>query len=188
MKLIGHVHQAARLRQSLASSLIFGHAGIEVHAGISALLAWFPAGWASKIAPVFIGSDGGKIPPQLINIPCPNRVWDGTQTVAKALTLQAVRFLDKNVGGLALGIEKELLDANSFAEVVRGYTGIVTPYMMHGFLPVSAIRVSLDVIIPFLKGLTSERWRQTATLCPLDWPSNYSLLRYGTLLKTFISS
>ena len=38
------------------------HAGIEVYAGISALLAWFPASWASKIAPVFIGSDGGKIP------------------------------------------------------------------------------------------------------------------------------
>ena len=130
------------------------------------------------IAPVFIGSDGGKIPPQLINIPCPNRVWDGTQTIAEAITLQAVRFLDKNVDGLALGIEKELLDANSFAEVVKGYTsGIVTPYMMHGFLPVSVIRVSLDVIIPSLQGLTPERWRQTATLCPLDWPSNYSLLR-----------
>ena len=154
------------------------HAGIEVHAGISALLAWFSASWASKIAAVFIGSDGGKIPPQVINIPCPNRVWDGTQTIAEALTLQAVRFLDENVDGLALGIEDELLDANSFAEVVRGYTsGIVTPYMMHGFLPVSAIRVSLDVIIPSLKGLTPERWKQTATLCPLDWPSNYSLLR-----------
>ena len=62
------------------------YAGIEVHAGISALLAWFPASWASKIAPVFIGSDGGKIPPQLINIPCPNRVWDGTQTIAEAIT------------------------------------------------------------------------------------------------------
>ena len=26
-------------------------------------------------------------------------------------------------------------------------------------------------------GLTPEKWKQTATLCPLDWPSNYSLLR-----------
>ena len=40
------------------------HAGIEVHAGISALFAWFPASWASKIAPVFVGSEGSKISPQ----------------------------------------------------------------------------------------------------------------------------
>ena len=70
---------------------------------------------------------------------------------APSRPVKAVRFLDKNVDGLALGIEKELLDANSFSEVVRGYTsGIVPPYMMHGF-PVSAIRVSL-VIVASLQG------------------------------------
>ena len=154
------------------------HAGIEVHAGISALFAWFPASWASKIAPVFVGNEGSKISPQVINIPCPNRAWDGAQNTAEALALQAVRFIDKNVVGLALGIEDEFLNANSFSELLRGYTsGVIAPYMMHGLLPVSAIRVSLDVIVPSPKGLTPEKWKQTATLCPLGWPSNYSLLR-----------
>ena len=154
------------------------HAGIKVHAGISALFAWFPASWASKIAPVFVGSEGSKISPQVINIPCPNRACDGAQNTAEALALQAVRFIDKNVVGLALGIEDEFLNANSFPELLRGYTsGVIAPYMMRGLLPVSAIRVSLDVIVPSPKGLTPEKWKQTATLCPLDWPSNYSLLR-----------
>ena len=39
------------------------------------------------------------------------------------------------------------------------------------------IWVSLDVIIPSQGGITPEQWKQTATLCPLDWPTNYSLLR-----------
>ena len=100
----------------------------------SAMLAWFPASWASKIAPVFIGSDGGKNPPATKQYTV-SKPGMGRHSIAEALTLQAVRFLDKNVDGLALGVEKELLDANSFAEEVRGYTsGIVTPYMMHGFL------------------------------------------------------
>ena len=33
------------------------------------------------------------------------------------------------------------------------------------------------MIIPSQAGLTPEKWKETATLCPLDWPSNYSLLR-----------
>ena len=28
-------------------------------------------------------------------------------------------------------------------------------------------------------------WKQTATLCPLDWPSNYSLLRLWHMTKSF---
>ena len=37
------------------------HNGIELVSGVSALLAWFPASWASKIAPCFIGEEGGSI-------------------------------------------------------------------------------------------------------------------------------
>ena len=48
---------------------------------------------------------------------------------------------------------------------------------MRGLQPAGATRVTLDVIIPSPRGLTPEKWKQTATLCPLDWPSNYSLLR-----------
>ena len=35
---------------------------------------------------------------------------------------------------------------------------------------------------PVLVHLT---WKQTATLCPLDWPSNYSLLRLWHMTKSF---
>jgi len=32
------------------------HTGVDVVSGASALLVWFPAGWASKIAPCFLGA------------------------------------------------------------------------------------------------------------------------------------
>ena len=35
------------------------NAGIDLASGVSALLAWFPASWASKVAPCFIGEAGG---------------------------------------------------------------------------------------------------------------------------------
>ena len=38
-------------------------------------------------------------------------------------------------------------------------------------------------IIP--TGLTPAKWKQTATLCPLDWPSNYSLLRLWHATKSY---
>ena len=85
-------------------------------------------------------------------------------TQREAHALQAVRFIDKNVAGIALGIEDELLNANCFSKLLRGYTaGVIAPYVMRGLLPISAIRVSLDVVVPSPKGLTPEKWKQTAT-------------------------
>ena len=48
---------------------------------------------------------------------------------------------------------------------------------MRGLQPLGQNRTTLEVIIPSQAGLTPEKWKETATLCPLDWPSNYSLLR-----------
>ena len=69
-------------------------------------------------------------------------------------------------------------------KIIRGYKmGVVEPYVMRGLQPAGATRVTLDVIIPSPTGLTPEKWKQTATLCPLDWPSNYSLLRLWHMTK-----
>ena len=57
--------------------------------------------------------------------------------------LQAVKFTDKKVPGLHLDLDDDLQAAGCF----------------------------MDVIIPSPRGLTPEKWKQTATLCPLDWPS-----------------
>jgi len=38
----------------------------DIASGVSALLAWFPATWASKVAPCFIGDAG-------VTIQCPTR-------------------------------------------------------------------------------------------------------------------
>ena len=56
---------------------------------------------------------------------------------------------------------------------------------MLGLQPTGATRVTLEVIIPSPTGLTPAKWKQTATLCPLDWPSNYSLLRLWHTTKSF---
>lgn len=47
---------------------------------------------------------------------------------------------------------------------------------MKSFVPMGATRVVLEVIIPS-EGITAERWQKDATLCPVNWPKDYSLLR-----------
>jgi len=47
----------------------------------------------------------------------------------------------------------------------------------------SATRVVLDVITPSDSGLTPEKWRCDATICPPNWPIDYRLLR-GWYLST----
>ena len=82
------------------------------------------------------------------------------------------------VPGLHLDLDDDLQAAGCFTEAIRGYQmGVVEPDVMRGLQPAGATRVTLDVIIPSSRGLMPEKWKQTATLCPLDWPSNYSLLR-----------
>ena len=155
------------------------NAGIDLASGVSALLAWFPASWASKVAPCFIGEAGGATQlPQEVTIQCPTREAADTQSDDGDQVLQAVKFTDKKVPGLCLDLDEDLQAAGCFTEAIRGYQmGVVEPDVMRGLQPAGATRVTLDVIIPSPRGLTPEKWQQTATLCPLDWPSNYSLLR-----------
>ena len=54
-----------------------------------------------------------------------------------------------------------------------------------GLQPTGPTRVNLEVIVPSPKGLTPAMWKQTGTLCPLEWPSNYSLLRLFYTPKSF---
>ena len=155
------------------------NAGIDLASGVSALLAWFPASWACKVAPCFIGDAGGATqPPQEVTIQCPTRESANAQRDEGDQVLQAVKFTDKKVNGLHLDLDEDLQAAGCFTEAIRGYQmGVVEPDVMRGLQPAGATRVTLDVIIPSSRGLTPEKWKQTATLCPLDWPSNYSLLR-----------
>ena len=161
------------------------NAGIDLVSGVSALLAWFPASWASKVAPCFIGDAGGATQlPQEVTIQCPNREAAGTQRDDGDQVLQAIKFTDKKVPGLHLDLDEDFQTAGCFTEVIRGYKmGVVEPDVMRGLQPAGATRVTLDVIIPSPTGLTPEKWKQTATLCPLDWPSNYSLLRLWHVTK-----
>ena len=161
------------------------NAGIDLVSGVSALLAWFPASWASKVAQCFIGEAGGSTQwPQEVTIQCPNREAAGTQRDDGDQVLQAVKFTDKKVPGLHLDLDEDFQTAGCFTEIIRGYKmGVVEPDVMRGLQPAGATRVTLDVIIPSPTGLTPEKWKQTATLCPLDWPSNYSLLRLWHMTK-----
>ena len=111
---------------------------------------------------------------------------EGLQRDAVDQVLQAVKFTDKNAPGLSLALDEEFQAANCFTELIRGYTmGAVEPYIMMGLQPTGPTRVNLEVIVPSPKGLTPAMWKQTATLCPLEWPSNYSLLRLWHTTKSF---
>ena len=163
---------------------------VDICSGASSLLAWFPASWASKIAPEFLANptENGQRP-QILSIACPKRAGGDAPAEGEKQTLQAVRFAAKNMPFLDLAIDKELREADFFVELIHGYSeGLVEPNMMRGLQPVGPCRTTLEVIIPSRSNLSPEKWKETATLCPLDWPSNYSLLRLwhinGSLQKT----
>ena len=106
------------------------------------------------------------------NVPVTRLPWKETKQL-----LQAVKFAAKNLPGFHLGLDEDFQMAGSFQELIHGYTtGLVEPCMMRGLQPLGSNRTTLEVIIPSQAGLTPEKWKETATLCPLDWPSNYSLL------------
>ena len=152
---------------------------VDLTSGASALLAWFPASWASKIAPKLLeNAPENAQKPQEINIACPKRSCDETPVEGAKQLLQAVKFAAKTMPGFRLGLDEDFQMAGCFQELIHGYTsGLVEPYMMRGLQPLGPTRTTLEVIIPSQEGLTPEKWKETATLCPLDWPSNYSLLR-----------
>ena len=160
------------------------HNGIELVSGVSAVLAWFPASWASKIAPCFIGEEGGSIQvPQEVAIVCPHREVEGMQRDAVDQVLQAVKFTDKNAPGLNLELDEEFQASNCFTELIRGYTmGVVEPYTMLGLQPTGATRVTLEVIIPSPTGLTPAKWKQTKSLLRL-WHTTKSFHQYAAQLK-----
>ena len=53
------------------------HGGVNFTRGVSALLAWFPASWASTIAPCFLTPQGGAPQHPQVTIPCPTRETPG---------------------------------------------------------------------------------------------------------------
>ena len=65
---------------------------IDLVSGVSALLAWFPASWASKIGPCFIGR---KVAPyncrREVAIVFPHREVEGLQSDAVDQVLEAVK-------------------------------------------------------------------------------------------------
>ena len=161
---------------------------VDVCSGASSLLAWFPASWASKIAPEFLANptESGQIP-QIQDLACPKRA--GAEEGDRQHNLQAVRFSAKDMPFFDLDIDSEIRDGNYYAELIQGYSdNLVEPNVMRALQPVKPCRTTLEVIIPSKDGLSPEQWKETATLCPLDWPSNYSLLRLwhmqGSLQKT----
>ena len=69
-----------------------------VSTDIVSLLAWFPASWASKVAPCFIGEAGGATQlPQEVTIQCPTREAANAQRDDSDQVLQALKFTDKKV-------------------------------------------------------------------------------------------
>ena len=74
--------------------------GVSLTSGVAALFAWFPASWASKIAPCFLSQGGAPQDPQEVTIPCPTREAPGMQRAQRDRALQAVRFVDKKAPGI----------------------------------------------------------------------------------------
>lgn len=102
------------------------------------------------------------------------------------LEVYAMRFLDSNAAGVDLGVDSEWASKHCFASVIDGFhESLVHQDMMQAFCPVGATRVILDVITPSALGLTPEKWRRGAIICPPNWPADYSLLK-GWYLSTNI--
>ena len=108
------------------------HRRVDLTSGASALLAWFPASWASKIAPKLLeNAPENAQKPQEINITCPKRSCDETPVEGTKQLLQAVKFAAKNMPGFRLGLDEDFQMAGCFQELIHGYTsGLVEPHRM----------------------------------------------------------
>ena len=143
---------------------------VDVCSGASSLLAWFPASWASRIAPEFLKNPTEKGLPQIQDLACPKRA--GADEGDRHHKLQAVRFSAKDMPFFDLDIDSAMRDGDYFAALIQGYSdNLIEPNIMLALQPVKLCRTALEVIIPSKDGLSPEQWKETATL------SNYSLLR-----------
>ena len=89
---------------------------VDVCSGASSLLAWFPASWASKIAPEFLANptENGRTP-QIQELACPKRA--GVDDGEKQHKLQAVRFSARDLPFFDLAIDREIRDGDFFAKL-----------------------------------------------------------------------
>ena len=131
---------------------------VDLTSGAFALLAWFPAGWVSKIPSKLLeNAPENAQKPQEINITCPKRSCDETPVEGTKQLLQAVKFAAKNMPGFRLGLDEDFQMAGCFQELIHRYTtGLVEPYMMRGLQPLGPNRTTLEVMIPSQVGLTGE--------------------------------
>lgn len=104
------------------------------------------------------------------------------------VTLLAVRFADNRAPGTKWEIDSEYSRRSSFStiKIERCSNNLIEPGVMLSFISIGAVRVVLEVITPSEKGITAERWRKDATVCPRNWPTDYSLLR-GWYLQGSVS-
>ena len=78
---------------------------VDLTGGASALLAWFPASWASKIAPKLLEhAPENAQKPQEINLTCPKRSCDELSAEGEKQLLQAVKFVSTNLPGFSPGV------------------------------------------------------------------------------------
>ena len=124
--------------------------GVSLTSGVAALLAWFPASWASKVAPCLLSKEVHHRTHKRWQYPASRERPLGCNELNETESFKQSGSLIRKPQALTLVSTKttKLLAAS------RKY-----------------------VIIPSQGGITPEQWKQTATLCPLDWPTNYSLLR-----------
>ena len=104
---------------------------MDLTSGASALLAWFPASWASKIAPKLLeNAPENAQKPEEINIACPKRSCDETPVEGAKQLLQAVKFAAETMPGFRLGLDEDT-------------SGLVEPSMMRGLQPLGPTRTTV---------------------------------------------
>jgi hypothetical protein len=134
------------------------HGGISLTSGVAALLAWFPASWASKVVPYFLAQGGAPQPPQEVTIPCPTREAPGLQRDQRARTLQAVRFVDKRAQELTSGSMKTTKPPSASLKsfvVIELVSSSLPPCTASSQL--GPFGSSLEVLIPAQGGITPEQ-------------------------------
>ena len=82
-------------------------------------------------------------------------------------------------------IDPESAQRNCFSATVEGYSRIlIQPALMTSFARTGATRVVLKIIIPSESALIADAWN--ATVCPINWPTNYSLLQSWYLKSSLL--
>ena len=135
-----------------------------------------------KIEPVLVNGPHADGSPLRITTTTVQRVESAKKVKSAAVqgSLEATRFDNRLAPGFNMEIDRERMGRSwvSCNPLIEGFhESLISQALLTGLRTVDHTRAFINVITPNAGGLTPDKWRKDATICPQHWPTDLSLLR-----------